>query len=56
MSRATMIDPHLEEERQCGKHSKTKPKRLRAEAVEQTQDAVETDTDDDIPEQYRVNL
>ena len=53
MSRATMVDPHLEEEGNAENIENEAEETQQAEAVEQTQDAVETDTDDDIPEQYR---
>lgn len=58
MSRATMIDPHLEEENaenienEVQETQQAKAEQS-ADAVEQTQDTVETDTDNDIPEQYR---
>ena len=58
MSRATMIDPHLEEENAENIENEVQEtQQANAEqsvdAVEQTQDAVEQDTDDNIPEQYR---
>ena len=52
MSRATMIDPHLEEENAENIENEAEETQ-QTKAVEQTQDAVEADTDNDIPEQYQ---
>lgn len=53
MSRATMLDPHLEEENADNVEPEAKEIQEPEEAVEQPQDAVEEDTDSDIPEKYR---
>ena len=53
MSRATMLDPHLEEENEDKVEHEANEIQEPEEAVEQPQDAVEQDTDDDIPERYR---
>ena len=53
MSRATMLDPHLEEENVDNVETEANEIQEPEEAVEQPQDAVEQDTDDDIPERYR---
>ena len=58
MSRATIVDTHLEEENASNIENEVQETQeaeaeQSADVVEQTQDAVETDTDDDIPEQYR---
>ena len=54
MSRATMIDPHLEEEGNADNvENEVQETQQAEEVVEQTQDLVEQDTDSDIPEQYQ---
>jgi len=59
MSRATMLDPHLEEEGNAENIENEVQETQQADAeqseevVEQTQDSVEQDDDSDIPEQYR---
>ena len=53
MSRATMIDSHLEEENAGNIENEANEIQEPEEAVEQPQDAVEEDTDSDIPERYR---
>ena len=53
MSRATMVDPHLEEENVDNVETEVNEIQEPEEAVEQPQDSVEQDTDDDLPERYR---
>ena len=53
MSRATMLDPHLEEENADNVESETQEIQEPEEAVEQPQAKAEEDTDSDIPEKYR---
>jgi len=53
MSRATMLDPHLEEENVDNVEPEAKEIQEPEEAVEQPQDKVEEDTGNDIPEKYR---
>ncbi len=53
MSRATMVDTHLDEEENAENIENEVQETQEPEAVEQTQDALEEDTDNDIPERYQ---
>jgi len=53
MSRATMLDPHVEDENVDNVEPEANEIQEPEEAVEQPQDKVEQDTEDDIPEKYR---